>query len=75
MKDGVEALGDLEIVGRAERAPAETVEIEARDAADGLGHAKKRPSSSISAGAPRSRPVRARKAASSAASALGLSGV
>ena len=32
----MEALGDFEIVGRAERAPAEAVEIETRDAADRL---------------------------------------
>ena len=35
-EDRMEALGDFEIVGRAERAPAEAVEIEPRDAADRL---------------------------------------
>ena len=34
--DCVKALGDLEIVGRAERSPAQRVEIEPRDAVDRL---------------------------------------
>src|SRR6202042_450331 len=36
--EGVEALSELEIVGRAERAAAKGVEIETRDAVDRLRH-------------------------------------
>ena len=36
--EGVKALGELEIVGRAERATAKRVEIEPRDAIDRLRH-------------------------------------
>ena len=39
-EDGVEFVGDFEIVGRAEGAPAQVVEVEARNAAGRLRHVK-----------------------------------
>ena len=41
--DRVEALGELEIVGRAERAAAERLEVEARDPVDRLRNVEMAP--------------------------------